>query len=65
MWQKTVRRLEALYVGEVIKSSRDKRYVDFAVPNSAKLIIPLADGMGSQASQASTKIQVDCIFKTA
>ena len=60
MWQKMVRRLEALYIGEVIKGNRDKRCVYLAVHNSAMLIIPSVDGMGTQAFQASAKIQMGC-----
>lgn len=56
MWQRMVRRLKASYIWEVTKGKRDKRYVDLAAHNFAKLIIPLVDWMGTQAFQASAKI---------
>lgn len=65
MWHKMVRRLEPSHIGEVIKWNKDRRCVDLAVHNSATFIIPSVDGMGAQASQASAKIQMGCIFKTA
>lgn len=65
MWQKMVRRLEALYNGKVIKGNKDKKCVDLDVHNSAMFIIPLEYGMCTQASQTSADIQSGCIFKTA
>lgn len=51
MWQNMVRRLEASYIGEVIKGNKDKKCVDLAIHNSSMFIVPLVDGMGTQASQ--------------
>lgn len=65
MWQKMVRRLEALHIGKVIKRNKDKTYVDLVDYNSAMFIIPSVYGMGTQASQTSANIQIGCIFKTA